>query len=149
MAKHNRDAATGRAALAWRVELASGGPSFAFCAKGGSAPDGRAPHTAVLLKEYSVSSNKSIFPTIPWGAWIVVAAGGVLFLLGVGRFVQRHHFGLMDALYCCLALIPAGLLLLVISYVVQHAKLAAVVPLALAAVLVFSSPILMLRLAWL
>jgi hypothetical protein len=62
-----------------------------------------------------------------------------LFLLGVGRFVQRHHFGFMDALYCCLALVPAGLLLLVIAYVVQHAKLASVVPLALAAVLVFSS----------
>jgi len=47
----------------------------------------------------------------------------------------------MDALYCCLALVPAGLLLLVIAYVVQHAKLASVVPLALAGVLVFSSPV--------
>jgi len=47
----------------------------------------------------------------------------------------------MDALYCCLALVAAGLLLFIIAYVVQHAKLAAVVPLALAAVLLFSSPV--------
>jgi hypothetical protein len=71
----------------------------------------------------------------------VVAFGGALFLLGVERFVQRHHFGFMDAVYCCLALVPVGLLLLVIAYVVQHAKLAAVVPLALAGVLIFASPV--------
>ncbi|MGA3177968.1 MAG: hypothetical protein ABSE19_11560 [Candidatus Acidiferrum sp.] len=88
-----------------------------------------------------MNSNESTLRNIPWGAWIVVAVGDVLFLLGVGRFVQRHHFGFMDALYCCLALVPAGLLLLVIAYVVQHAKLASVVPLALAGVLVFSSPV--------
>jgi hypothetical protein len=88
-----------------------------------------------------VSSEKSTFQNIPWGAWILVAVGGALFLLGIERFVRRHHFGLMDALYCCLALVPAGLLLLVIAYVVQHAKLAAVVPLALAVVLIFSSPV--------
>jgi hypothetical protein len=88
-----------------------------------------------------VSSEKSTVQNIPWGAWIVVAVGAALFLLGVCRFVQRHHFGVMDALYCCLAVIPAGLLLLVISYVVQHAKLASVDPLALAGVLVFSSPV--------
>ncbi len=88
-----------------------------------------------------MSSDKSIFRSIPWGAWIVVAFGSALFLLGVERFVQRHHFGFMDALYCCLALVPVGLLLLVIAYVVQHAKLAAVVPLALAGVLVFASPV--------
>jgi hypothetical protein len=97
--------------------------------------------SSVLLEEYAVNSDKSTFRNIPWGAWIAVAVGGLLFLLGIERFVQRHHFGFMDALYCCLALIPAGLLLLVIAYVVQHAKLAAVVPLALAGVLVFSSPI--------
>lgn len=88
-----------------------------------------------------MNSDKSTLRNIPWGAWIVVAIGGLLFLLGVGRFVHRHHFGFMDALYCCLALIPVGLLLLVIAYVVQHAKLASVVPLALAVVLAFSSPI--------
>jgi len=93
------------------------------------------------LEEYTVSSNKSTFRSIEWGAWIVVALGGLLFLLGARRFVLRHHFGLVDAFYCCLALVPVGLLLLVIAYVVQHARLAAVVPLALVLVLAFASPV--------
>jgi hypothetical protein len=88
-----------------------------------------------------VNSGESISRKIEWGRWIIAAAGGGLFLLGAGRFVQTHHFDLSDALYCCLAVIPAGLLLLVIAYVVQHAKLAAVVPLGFAGVLVFSSPV--------
>lgn len=88
-----------------------------------------------------MNADKSIFRSIPWGAWIVVALGCALFVLGVERFVQRHHFAFMDALYCCLALVPVGLLLLVIAYVVQHAKLAAVVPIALAGVLIFASPV--------
>ncbi len=88
-----------------------------------------------------MNSDESTSGNIAWGPWIIAAGGGVLFLLGAGRFVLRHSFGFMDALYCCLAVVPAGLLLLVIAYVVQHAKLAAVVPLALAVVLVFSSPI--------
>jgi hypothetical protein len=88
-----------------------------------------------------VSIDESTSRKIEWGAWIVVVFGGALFLLGAGRFVLRHSFGFMDALYCCLAVVPAGLLLLVMAYVVQHAKLASVVPLAAAGVLVFSSPI--------
>jgi hypothetical protein len=47
----------------------------------------------------------------------------------------------MDALYCCLAVIPAGLALLVLAYVVQHAKLVSVIPLFMAGVLVFSYPV--------
>jgi hypothetical protein len=88
-----------------------------------------------------VNSSRPSFRNIPWGAGIVVAVGGALFLLGVGRFVQRHHFGFMDALYCCLAVIPAGLLLLVFDYVLHHARLVSVIPLFLAGVLVFSSPV--------
>lgn len=88
-----------------------------------------------------MNSDNSILRSIPWGAWIVVALGGALFLLGVERFVHRRHFGYMDVLYCCLALVPMGLLLLVIAYVVQHAKIAAVVPLGLAGVLIFASPV--------
>jgi hypothetical protein len=67
--------------------------------------------------------------------------GGALFLLGVGRFVLRHRFSLTDALYCCLAVLPAALLLLVLAYVIQHAMLVSIIPLFAAGVLVFSSPI--------
>jgi len=75
-----------------------------------------------------------------WGRWIVTGIGGLLFLLGAGRFFLRHHFGLTDALHCCLAIIPTGLLLLVFDYVFHHARLVAVIPLFLAGMLVFSSP---------
>ena len=61
----------------------------------------------------------------------------------MGPRCLKHAFDgeLMDALYCCLALVLMGLLLLVIAYVVQHAMLASVIPLALAGVLAFSSPV--------
>ena len=88
-----------------------------------------------------MNSNESASRKIDWGPWIVAAAGGGFFLLGAGRFLQRHHFDLSDALYCCLAVIPAGILILVIAYLVQHAKAAAVIPLVLAGALLFSSPI--------
>jgi hypothetical protein len=65
----------------------------------------------------------------------------VLLLLGVTRFVLAGRFGLPDVLYCCLAVIPAGLLLLVFDYVLHHARLVTVMPLTLAATLVFSSPV--------
>jgi hypothetical protein len=71
----------------------------------------------------------------------VAAIGILLFLLGVRRFFVRHHFGLDDALYCCLAIIPAGLLLLVFDYVLHHAPLVVVIPFFLAVVLIFSSPV--------
>ncbi len=64
----------------------------------------------------------------------------MLFLFGAGRFVVRHGFSFTDALYCCLAVVPAGLLLIVISYVVQHARLASVIPLLFAGLLVLSYP---------
>jgi hypothetical protein len=69
------------------------------------------------------------------------AVGTLLFLLGAGRFIVLHTFGLMDALYCCLAVVPAGLLLLVIAYVVQHAVIASVIPISAAGVLAFSFPV--------
>lgn len=88
-----------------------------------------------------MNSDDSISRNIEWGPWIVVAVGGLLFLLGVGRFVLRHHFGFIDALYCCLAVIPAGLLLLVFDYVLHHALLVSIIPLAFAGILVFSFPV--------
>jgi hypothetical protein len=78
---------------------------------------------------------------IAWGPWITAVLGGALFLLGVGRFVLRHRFGFADALYCCLAVLPAAFFLLVLAYVIQHAKLVSIIPLFAAGVLVFSSPI--------
>lgn len=87
-----------------------------------------------------MNSNESTFRNITWGPLLIVIVGGLLFLLGAGRFVLRQNFGFIDALYCCLAAIPAGLLLLVISYVVQHAKLVSVIPIFLAVVLSVSYP---------
>lgn len=86
-------------------------------------------------------SDESSSGKIAWGPWIIVLFGGVLFVLGVARFIQRHHFGFIDALYCCLAVIPAGLFLLVLSYVVQHARLASIIPLGAGGLLAITSPI--------
>jgi hypothetical protein len=87
-----------------------------------------------------VKSDGFAWCKIEWGALILFLVGSMLFLLGVSRFLVRHSFGLMDALYCCLVLVPAGLLLIVIAYVVQHARLVAVIPLFLAGLLVVSYP---------
>jgi hypothetical protein len=87
-----------------------------------------------------VNSDRSSSRSIAWGPWILLAVGSLLFLHGAGRFVLRHRFGFMDGLYCCLAIIPAGLLLLVFDYVLHHAKLVSVIPLLAAGVLVYSSP---------
>lgn len=88
-----------------------------------------------------MKTNGLAWGTIEWGPWIMFSAGAILFSIGTGRFVVRHSFGLMDALHCCLALVPAWLLLLVIAYVVQHARLASIIPLFLAGFLAFSSPV--------
>jgi uncharacterized oligopeptide transporter (OPT) family protein len=71
----------------------------------------------------------------------VVAFGCLLFLLGSARFFLRHQFGFREALYCCSAVIPAGLLLLVLDYTLHHAKLVVVIPVLAAGMLAFSSPV--------
>jgi hypothetical protein len=86
-------------------------------------------------------SDESTSRNIEWGPRIILAAGALLFLLGAGRFVLAHHLSLSDALYCFLLVIPAWLLLLIIAYVVQHAILASVIPIAAAAMWAYSSPI--------
>ncbi len=88
-----------------------------------------------------MNSDESTSRKIAWGPLVGVVIGALLFLLGAGRFIVRHSFGLTDALYCCLTVVPALLLLLVIAYVVQHAILASVVPLALAGVAAYSFPV--------
>ena len=83
----------------------------------------------------------TILRRIEWAPLIVAAIGALLFLLGICRFFARHHFGLDDALYCCLVVLPAWVLLLVFDYVLHHAPLVVPIPLLLAAVLVYSSPV--------
>jgi hypothetical protein len=78
---------------------------------------------------------------ISWGPLLIMIVGALLFLLGAGRFVSRHHFTLTDALYCGLALAPAGLLLLIFSYVFHHARVVAVLLIGVAGMLAWSSPI--------
>ncbi len=85
-------------------------------------------------------SDGLTFRKIEWGPLIIILVGAMLLLLGAGRFVVRQSFSFTDALYCCLAVVPAGLLLLVIAYVVQHARLVSVIPLLFAGLLVFSYP---------
>jgi TM2 domain-containing membrane protein YozV len=78
---------------------------------------------------------------IEWGPCLVLAAGGALLFVGAARFYINGGFGISTALYCCLAVIPAALLLLVFDYVLHHARLVAVMPLLLALALIVSSPV--------
>ena len=87
-----------------------------------------------------MNSDEHASQNMEWGPWIIVIVGALLFLLGAGRFVGRHHFGFIDVLHCCLAVLAAGLLLLVFDYVLHHALLVSVIPLGAAGMLVFSSP---------
>jgi hypothetical protein len=93
------------------------------------------------FKETTVNSDDSTHRNISWGLWIAVAVGILLVLLGVWRFVLRHHFGFIDALYCCLAVLPAAFLLLVFDYVLHHARLVSIMVLLAAAMLVFTFPV--------
>jgi len=86
-------------------------------------------------------SDESTSPNIVWGPRTIAVLGGSLFLLGVGRFVIRHRLSFTDALNCCLTVLPAALLLLVLAYVIQHARSVSIIPLFAAGVLVFSSPV--------
>ena len=88
-----------------------------------------------------MKTGEHIFRRIPWGALLAVAIGVLLFLLGAWRFFVGHQFGGYALLYCCLALVPAGVLLLVLDYVLHHAPLAGLLVILLAAVLIFSSPV--------
>jgi hypothetical protein len=85
--------------------------------------------------------DDSISGKIAWGSWIILVSGVLLFLVGAIRFALKHRFGPVDALYCCIAIVPAGLFLLIFSYVLQHAKLVSVIPLFMCGILVFSSPV--------
>jgi hypothetical protein len=78
---------------------------------------------------------------IAWGQWIMAALGAGLFMLGACRFYVRHQFGYMDALYCCAAVIPAAVLLLIFDYTIHHAKIAALIPLIFCLLLTTRFPV--------
>lgn len=88
-----------------------------------------------------MNSDKSTSRNFAWEPCIIVVLGGALFLLGAARFILRHRFGFIDALHCCLAVVPAGLFLLVLAYVIQHAKLVSAIPLFVGGMLAFSFPV--------
>jgi asparagine N-glycosylation enzyme membrane subunit Stt3 len=94
-----------------------------------------------VTEENNVSSDASGRRSIAWGPLLIMMVGALLFSLGVGRFVSRHHFTLTDAIYCGLALAPAGLLLLIFSYVFHHARIVAILLVGAAGLLAWSSPI--------
>ena len=77
---------------------------------------------------------------IEWGPLLVTGIGVGILLLGVRGFYLRGHFGFADALHCGLLLIPAAALLLLTSYVFQHAQLVVVMPVFIAAVLIRAYP---------
>jgi hypothetical protein len=87
-----------------------------------------------------VNAADSISEKIAWGPWLIGVSGVVLFLVGSVRFVLKHRFGPVDALYCCLAVVPAAFFLLVFSYVLQHAKVASIIPLFAGGIMIFSFP---------
>jgi len=77
---------------------------------------------------------------IEWGPVLVTGIGVGVLLLGARGFYLRGHFGFVDALRCGLLLIPAAALLLVTSYVLQHARLVVVMPVLMAGLLVRAYP---------
>lgn len=89
-----------------------------------------------------MNAADSIPEKIAWGPWIIGVFGAVLFLVGAVRFFLIHRFSFIDALYCCLAVVPAGFFLLVFSYVLQHAKVASIIPLLMGGILIFSYPVI-------
>jgi len=87
-----------------------------------------------------VNSETTTARKIEWGALLVTGLGMGILLLGARGFYLRGHFGFADALHCGLLLIPAAALLLLTSYVFQHAKLVVVMPVFMAAVLIRAYP---------
>jgi hypothetical protein len=91
-------------------------------------------------QESAVSSEATTARKIEWGPLLVAGIGLVVLLLGARSFYLRGRFGLIDVLNCGLLLIPAAALLLLTSYVLQHAKFVVVMPIFLAGLLVRAYP---------
>lgn len=88
-----------------------------------------------------MTSERSKLRNIAWGPGLLFAFGGALFLLGAWRLVLAHRIYFEDAFYCCLAILPAGFLLLVFDYVLHHAKLVSIMVFIMAGILAYSFPV--------
>lgn len=77
---------------------------------------------------------------VEWGPVVFGIIGLALVVSGIWRLHERPHFTLMDAVSCALSIIPAAILLLVVSYVIQHARLVAVIPIVFTLMLVGAYP---------
>jgi len=78
--------------------------------------------------------------TIPWGAIVVIVLGASVLALGVVQYVHRGGFGWRDAVFCALDLAVAWIYLLVTSYVLQHARLVAIIPVVAGLMFSFAYP---------
>ena len=87
-----------------------------------------------------MSSETTTARKIEWGPVLLAGIGVGILLLGARGFYLRGHFGFADTLHCGLLLIPAAMLLLLTSYVFQHARLVVVMPVLMAAVLIRAYP---------
>ncbi len=87
-----------------------------------------------------MSTEAAAKPKIEWGPPVLLAGGVAVFLFGARGFYLRGHFGASDALACALALVPAGLFLLLSGYVFQHARFVIVIPIIVAVVPIRAYP---------
>ncbi len=86
----------------------------------------------------AIKRNRESGLAKPAAVLLLLAAG--IFLAGALRLVRLGHFTLAQAAYCLLAIPAAMLLLLVFDYTFHHARIAALMVIAMLAVLVIQSP---------
>jgi hypothetical protein len=88
-----------------------------------------------------MSTEPASAPKTEWAPQaLLLTVGAALFLFGARGFYLRGQFGWSEVVACGLGLIPAGLFLLLSSYVFQHAKLVIVMPALFAVIIVRTYP---------
>ena len=65
---------------------------------------------------------------LEYGPLVVIGLGVATLCAGVSRYIHSQYFGFADALNIALAMVAAGVLLLVCDYVIHHALLVIVMP---------------------